>query len=195
MLFHFRIRSSFGHPWLKASAALHKITLAAAAAAAALSLSACVESQKPLLTDAKPTLGQQFEIHLYETFVDGKASNFHSTSYSWKDGKYVRASELAQDVARFVSQPLEQNDVLIEGIGENESLFNYWIGRKLVDGVYLIFPVSEDDSDAATRDAACAKDQPKGVCLIGTYDQLVTLARATAAKPVHAPSLGVVLAK
>jgi hypothetical protein len=191
MLFHFRTRSSFGHSWLKSSAALCKIVLAAAA----LNLSACVVSQKPLLTDVKPTLGERFEIHLYERVPEGKAFDFHAISYSWKDGKYVHASGLARDVASFVSQPLEGNDFLIQTTDDNQSLFKYWIGRKLADGVYLIFPLSEADSDAATRDAVCAKNQLDRMCLIGTYDHLATLARATAAKPVHNPSLGVIVAK
>lgn len=36
----------------------------AAAITATLALSGCVESQMPLMTDAKPLLGQQFEVHL-----------------------------------------------------------------------------------------------------------------------------------
>jgi outer membrane murein-binding lipoprotein Lpp len=36
----------------------------AAAIAATLALSGCVESKMPLMTDAKPLLGQQFEVHL-----------------------------------------------------------------------------------------------------------------------------------
>jgi hypothetical protein len=45
-----------------------------------LNLSACVESQIPLLTDTQLLLGQQFEVHLYENFVDGKALDFHTSS-------------------------------------------------------------------------------------------------------------------
>ena len=53
---------------------------------AALSFSACVQSQTPLITDAQPLLGQQFEVHLYEDFVDNKASSVHTAVYQWKDG-------------------------------------------------------------------------------------------------------------
>ena len=58
----------------------------AAAITATLALSGCVESQMPLMTDAKPLLGQQFEVHLYENFVDGKANDFHTSVYQWRDG-------------------------------------------------------------------------------------------------------------
>jgi hypothetical protein len=194
MLFHLTDRLSFSQSCPKASAALRKIALAATAAAA-LSLSACVTSQKPLLTNAKPTLGQRFDVHFYESFIDKKASDFHTSSYSWKDGRYVRASGLAQDVTSVVYQPLEGNDYLIQGSGEKQAVYYYWIARKLIDGVYLIFPLNETDSDAAIRDAVCTKGQPTGVCLIETYDQLAMLARATAAKPMRDPSLGVVVTK
>ena len=121
------------------------------AAAAALALSACVESQMPLVTDARPLLGQQFEVHLYENFIDKKANDFHTSSYRWTDGQYVRAGRLARDAKTFVAQPLEANDFLIQSTDENSKLFNYWIGRRLVEGVYLIFPLNEDDVDDATR--------------------------------------------
>ena len=68
------------------------ITLASTVTAA-LVLSGCVESQTPLITDARPLLGQQFEVHLYEDFVDGKATDFHTANYRWHDGQYMRAAE------------------------------------------------------------------------------------------------------
>jgi hypothetical protein len=173
---------------------LHRMGLAAAVTAA-LALSACVESQVPLITDTRPLLGQQFEVHLYETFIDGKATDFHTSSYYWKDGQYVRGSGLARDAKRFVAQPLAANDFLLQSTDDSAKIFNYWIGRKLAVGVYMIFPVDETDADDATRTAVCGKDQPEGICRVGAYDQLVTMARATAAKPVQISALGVVLTK
>jgi hypothetical protein len=161
---------------------------------AALALSACVESQVPLLTDAQPLLGQQFDVHLYENFVDGKAGDFHMAGYQWKDNNYVRGSGLARDATRFVAQPLAANDFLLQST-DNKNLFNYWIGRKLSVGVYLIIPLDEADADDATRTAACGKDVQEGICRVTTYDQLLKMARATAAKPVRNAALGVVLTK
>ncbi len=173
---------------------LHKIGLAAVTTAT-LSLSACVESQIPLISDARPLIGQQFEVHLYENFVDGKANDFHASVYRWKDGQYVRASGLARDAKSFVAQSLAANDFLLQSTDESGKRFDYWIGRKLADGVYLIFPLDESDSDDATRNAVCGKDSPEGVCRIATHDQLVTLARATATKPVREAALGILVAK
>ena len=177
-----------------ATSGLHRIGLAAVTTAT-LSLSACVESQIPLISDARPLIGQQFEVHLYENFVDGKANDFHASVYRWKDGQYVRASGLARDAKSFVAQLLAANDFLLQSTDENGKRFDYWIGRKLADGVYLIFPLDENDSDDATRNAVCGKDSPDRVCRIKTHDQLVTLARATAAKPVREAALGILVAK
>jgi len=194
------IRSISGQLFLPT---LRRIGIAAATASATLILSGCVESEKALLTDAKPLLGQQFEVHLYESFVDKKANSFHSSVYHWKDGQYVRESGLARDVRRFVAQPLSSNDFLIQATGDtekqisggNDNLFEYWIGRRVIEGVYLIFALNEADVDDATRSAVCGKEKPEGICHIQSYDQLVILARATAAKPVRESALGVVLAK
>jgi hypothetical protein len=166
----------------------------AVAAIAALSLSACVQSQAPLITDAQPLLGQQFEVHLYEDFVDNKASGVHASTYQWKDGQYVRASGLAQDAKRFVAQPLAGNDFVIQSSDGSGKTFLYWIGRRLTPGVYQIFGINEMDADEATRKAICG-DRSGDVCWITSREQLITMARATAAKPPHNAALGVVLSR
>lgn len=195
-----RIRAILGNPL---GPNMRKIGLAITAVSATLILSGCVESDKPLLTDAKPLLGQQFVVHLYESFVDKKAEAFHSAVYRWKDGEYVRESGLARDVRRFVALSISSEDFIIQGTGDNEKLkgvanrevFDYWIGRRLVDGVYLIFAVNETDVDDSTRVAMCGQANPPGICHIQSYDQLVVLARATAARPVRESAVGVILAK
>ena len=59
----------------RAASGLHRIGVVAVAMAS-LTLSACVELQMPLISDARPLIRQQFEVHLYENFVDGKANDF-----------------------------------------------------------------------------------------------------------------------
>src|SRR5262245_17195553 len=165
-----------------------------AAALAALFLSACVQSQTPLITDAQPLLGQQFEVHLYEEFVDNEASGVHASTYQWKDGQYVRAGGLAQDAKRFVAVPLDGSDFVIQSGDESGKVFVYWIGHRLTPGVYQIFGVNEMDADEATRKAICG-DRSADICWVTSRDQLLTLARATAAKPARNAALGVVLSK
>ena len=106
----------------------------------------------------------------------------------------MRGSGLARDAKRFVAQALAVNDFLLQST-DSKNLFNYWIGRKLSVGVYLIIPLDEADADDATRTAVCGKDQPEGICQVETYEQLLKMARATAAKPVRNAALGVVLTK
>lgn len=160
----------------------------------ALDLSACVESRTPLVTQAQPAVGQQFELNLYEDFKDGRAQDFHTAVYQWNDGRYVRAGGLARDVKSLVAEPLGGDDLLLQGANERESTFNYWIARRLFPGVYLIFPIVEADVDDATRKVICQADT-QNICTINAHDQLVTLARATAAKPLRNPALGVVMQK
>ena len=121
--------------------------------------------------------------------------DLHISVYRWEKDKYVRETRSAQDVPSFAAKAISANDFIIEGSAQNKTLFHYWIGRKLFDGVYLIFPVIEADVDEATRNAICAKKQAEGICRIGSYDELVTLARATAAQPVRDPALGVLVAR
>jgi hypothetical protein len=160
----------------------------------ALDLSACVESRTPLVTQAQPAVGQQFELNLYEGFKDGRAQDFHTAVYQWKDGRYVRSGGLARDVKSLVAEPLGRDDLILQGANESESNFNYWIARRLFPGVYLIFPIVEADVDDATRNAICQSDS-ENTCTIKAHDQLVMLAQATAAKPLRNPALGVVMQK
>ena len=162
---------------------------------AAISLAACVESQAPLLENAQPLLGQQFEVHLYEEFVDNKASAVHASVYQWKDGQYVRANGLARDAKSFVAQPLAGNDFLIQSTDASRNTYLYWIGRKLSPGVYLIFAIDEMDTDQDSRTAVCGSDHSDGICNVKTREQLIRLAHATAAKPPRNAALGVVLSR
>jgi hypothetical protein len=174
------------------SRSLSKAALAVLAAAA-LTLTACVESSVPLVKDAKPLLGQQFNVHLYEDFAEGRPNNFHAAAYRWVDGGYVRASGHASDAKSFVAEPLAGKDFIIQSTDEHGKRFVFWIGRKLHDGAYLVFPLNIEDADAATRRRVCGGDPD--ICRISTHEQLVTMARATAAKPPREALLGVVLAK
>jgi hypothetical protein len=158
-----------------------------------LLLAGCVESATPIITNAKPLLGQQFNVHLYGDFADGRPSNFHAAAYRWAGGEYVRASGLGTDAKRFVAEPLAAKDFVIQSTDENGKRFVYWIGRKLYDGAYLIFPLDMTDADDATRKRVCGSAED--ICRISTREQLVAMARATAEKPPHDPVLSVVLAK
>jgi hypothetical protein len=161
----------------------------------AFSVTACVQSQTPLITDAKPLLGQQFQVHLYEEFVDNKATDVHAPFYRWQNGEYVRTSGLARDAKRFVAEPLAGSDFVIQSTDDQGKEYLYWIGRRLTPGVYLLFGIDEMDADDATRKAACGADRTEGICRVTDHQQLLTLARASATKPPRNPALGVVLSR
>ena len=160
---------------------------------AALALTACVESGEPLIRNAKPLLGQEFRVHLYDDFSEGKPKDFHAAAYRWVNGEYVRASGLGSDAKRFVAEPLAAKDFVIQSTDENGKRFVFWIGRKLHDGAYLVFPIDMSDADDATRKRVCG-DQVD-VCRISSHEQLLVMARATAAKQPNDPVLSIVLAK
>ena len=75
------------------------------------------------------------------------------------------------------------SDFLLQSWNNSGKPFYYSIGRKLAGGVYMIFPLDETDTDEATRIATCGKDRPEILCLITTYEQVLTLAHATSRQP------------
>ena len=162
--------------------------------ATVLLLTGCVESNSPLISGAKPLIGERFQVHLYEGFIENKASHFHTAVYQWSDGQYVRTSGLASDAKRFVAEPLAGSDFILQSTDEAGKRFVYWIGRKLSDGVYQIFALDADDADIATRTAMCSRETTD-LCRINTHQQLVAMAKATAAKPARDHALAVLVSK
>jgi hypothetical protein len=167
--------------------------LALTAVVLAVFTAGCVQSKKTLISDAKPLMGASFEAHFFENFIEGKASVTHTAFYRWKDDRYVIVRGSDDRVAHFKGFALGGDDFVVEGAVKNASVLNYWVARKVVDGVFLIVPVNEADSDAATRTAACTGKGTDGNCFVEKRDELVELAKATAAKALRNPTLGVLV--
>lgn len=159
----------------------------------ALALSGCIQSPVSLITDAKPLVGEVFEAHFYQNFVEGKAESVHKAVYHWKDGRYMRVGGPANGVQSFVATPLDGADFVIEGRGESDGNYAYWMARKIVDGVYLIVPINEDDADEITRTKSCSQSALTGFCVVKGREELMTFAKAVASKPMHNPTLGVLI--
>jgi hypothetical protein len=159
----------------------------------ALILAGCVQSEQPLLSDAKPLMGESFEAHFFENFVDGKASVVHTAYYRWTDRRYMLVRGSNERVTSFTGVALDDENFVVEGAVKENTAFNYWVARKMVDGVFLIVPVNETDSDDATRAAACTGKQAEGYCFVEKREELVKLAKATASKTLRDPTLGVIV--
>lgn len=170
-----------------------KSSLLAMAGFAAVVSAGCVQSEKQLITDAKPLMGESFEAHFFENFVDGKASVAHTAYYRWVDNHYVIIRGSTDHVSSFSSISIDNDSYVVEGSIKANTEFNYWVARKVVDGVFLIVPVDEADSDDATRIAACTGKKVAGFCFVEKQQELVKLAKATASKALVNPTLGVLV--
>ncbi len=156
---------------------------------AAFVLSACVQSERPLLAGSKPLLGMQSRLTLYQDFTGGKALLVRTAVFRWNRTHYALVSGDSSGVRYFVVQPFGDDDLLIEA---NETDHVYLLGRKLANGTYGILPIDQDDVDEATRDRTCVTRNPI-ICKIQTRRQLDTFVRAAAAKRGHVV-LGVISA-
>ncbi len=135
---------------------------------------------------------------LYRDFEAGKGFGSQYVNYRWLEGAYVRDSATTTHVIKFAAEPLDGSDFLIERSQSERAaapanLYTYWIGRKVTDGTYLIFPVNEHDLAPGETSRICDKDSPEGFCGVNDHEQLVAAARATASKPVQAPAVGVIV--
>jgi hypothetical protein len=158
---------------------------------AAFVLSGCVQSKKPLLTGSKPLLGMQFQLNLYQDFIEGKALSATTSVFRWNDTHYSLVSGDSSGVEYFVIQPFDSDDLLIEATYENDNV--YLLGRKLAKGTYRILPIDQNDVDEATRVRTCVTRNPV-ICMIQTRRQLDTFVRAAAAKKGGYIMVGVISA-
>jgi hypothetical protein len=149
----------------------------AAALGALLALSACVESETPVLTDTKPLLGERIRLRLY-SLRDGGAYDPQGIRFRWDGTRYMNAGG-SKDITSFTIHSFEGNDLIAQNFGKR---IEYALVRKLATGVFLVVPIDENDADEATRTKFCHKVGGSS-CRAESKDDLFALARATAAKP------------
>ena len=156
---------------------MSKAVRAAAAFGAMLALSACVESETPVLTDAKPLLGERIRLRLYSLRESG-AYDPQAIRFRWDGTRYVNAGG-SKDLTSFTIHAFEGADLIAQNFGKK---IEYGLVRKLASGVFLVIPIDESDADEATRTKFCRKLGGSS-CRVESKDDLFALARATAAKP------------
>src|ERR1700681_2484451 len=114
------------HQLRRGKAALPRLP-AALIVLAAFMLAACVQSKTPLLTGAKPVLGEQFQLNLYEDFTDGKAVSVKTSVFRWSATRYALVSgDPPSGVKSFVAEPLDANTFLIEA--SDDKVYAYLLG-------------------------------------------------------------------
>ncbi len=157
---------------------------------AAFVLSACVQSETPLLAGSKPLLGTQFQLNLYQDFTEGKALSAKTSVFRWNDNHYARVSGDSSGVQYFVVERFDGGNLLVEA---NEHDHVYLLGRKLSKGTYGIVPIDQNDVDEATRNRICVT-RNSVICTIRTRRQLDVFVRAAAAKTGRHVMVGVISA-
>lgn len=151
------------------------------AALSALALGGCIDSAKPILTDAKPVLGEHLRLQLY-SLRKGFAEEPEQTEYVWKGTYYAHVSGSMKDIPGFTVHPFEGGDYIVQTRpNDPNKTIDYALLHPFVDGVYHAVVIDEDDADAAVRAANCRKTDDSS-CRVETREQLFALARATAAK-------------
>jgi hypothetical protein len=160
-------------------------------ALAALALCGCVTSSAPVLSDAKPVLGERGLIHVF-TLYQGGASDPSVVSFQWSGSRYlIRGKSVGY--SEFTAYAYEGRDWIVQGTTQKAPLrVEYGLARKLAAGVYQLAPITEDDADEPTREKFCTKTQDAS-CRIATPEQLFVLARASADKAAESGALAVVI--
>lgn len=153
---------------------------AAIAALCALSLSGCIDSAAPILTDAEPLLGERLNLQLYG-MRNGFAAEPQRVTYRWTGTHYARIRG-DRSMNDFTVHPFEGGDLIVQTVPSNKTRkVEYAVLHPLMDGIYYVVVIDEADADQATRDANCAKPSDFS-CRVTTREQIFALARATAAR-------------
>ncbi|HEY6025076.1 MAG TPA: hypothetical protein VIV34_12970 [Pseudolabrys sp.] len=159
------------------------IVRAAIAAACALSLSGCIDSATPILSDSQPVFGESARFQLYG-LRKGFAVEPEQVTFAWNGNIYKRVRGGLRDVSAFSVHPFEGDVLVIQSTSTRRPrITEYAVMRKLTDGVYQVTVIDEADADELTRAAHCGKGKKNDrSCRIATREQLFAFARATAAR-------------
>jgi hypothetical protein len=157
----------------------------------AATLAGCIRSNAPILTDAKPVLGQQGQIHSY-VLHDGGAHDPVVLNFRWNGSRYLVRGR-SEGIRDFTAYPYEGRDLIVQSTSARPPHHTeYGLARRLAEGVYLMMAIDETDADDATRAKFCTKTKETS-CGVTTPEQLFVFARATAAKLPERAGLAVIV--
>ncbi len=170
------------------------------AALACLAAGGCVvSSTEPILSDANAILGDRGQIHVFMAPTDGSRDVLRF-NFEWRHDRYVTSPPGRTGASEFTAHPFEGRDIVVQWKGAalwapkaKRALrpVTYYLLRKVADGAYLLFPVTENDVDESTRARFCIKS-PETACRISTPEQLFVFARAVAEKEEQNPGIVIV---
>lgn len=151
------------------------------AAFCALSLSGCIDSSGPILSDSQDVFGPRLKLQFY-SLRKGFAHEPALANFKWNGALYAHAGGGMRDVSAFSVHPFEAGDYIIQSVpAKRARVSEFALMHKLAEGVYQVIAIDEADADEATRTAFC-KRVDKAACRIETREQLFAFARATAAQ-------------
>jgi len=157
---------------------------AAFAALCAASLSGCVDSVGPILTDSQPEFGPRLRLQFY-SLRKGFAQEPEQANFSWNGALYAHAGGGMKDFSAFSVHPFEGGDYIVQEVpAKRPRITEYGLLHKIADGTYQVIAIDEDDADEPTRAAFCGKGDKAdpSPCRITAREQLLAFARATAAR-------------
>jgi hypothetical protein len=163
-----------------------KRTLAQAGLAAlcALALTGCIDSSGPILASSQDVFGAKLKLQFF-SLREGRAREPAQAEFTWNGSLYSHAGGGLREVSAFSVHTFEAGDYIIQEVPvKRPRITEYALLHKLADGVYVVWPIDEEDADEPTRAAFCGKGTPKdpSPCRIETREQLFAFARATAAR-------------
>ena len=160
---------------------------------AGLLLTGCVDSAAPLMTGAQPVFGPDVRMHLYVMGED-RATGPELGIYRWEGGEYRAVNKPGFEIASFTAFPLGDKDLIIQSRSARPQIkgIEYGIARKIAPAAYVVGAVDEEDADAATRKKLCTAGGTD-TCRVASRDDLLTLARASAAKAELKGSLAILV--
>jgi len=159
------------------------IVRAAIAALCAISLSGCIDSASPILSESQPIFGPRLTLQPYG-LRKGHAHNPQQVNFNWNGALYAHAGGGLREVSAFSLHPFGASDYIIEDVPAKRSrISEFALLHKIAEGVHQIIAIDEADADEPTRAAYCSKgDKTDSSCRTETRYQLLAFARATAAR-------------
>jgi hypothetical protein len=157
---------------------------AAIAALCALSLSACIDSTAPILSDSQPVFGPRLRLQFY-SLRKGFAYEPEQANFNWNGTLYAHAGGGMKAFSAFAVHPFEAGDYIIQEVpAKRARITEYGLLHKIADGAFQVIAIDEADADQPTQTAFCGKGDKtdSSPCRIETREQLFAFARATAAR-------------